>query len=67
MPRCPKCGAEIDHLAWFEKVWQKAIFNGENYSNWDTVSVIEGYYACPKCGAELFGAEEEARKFLRGE
>ena len=66
MPKCPECGTNIDHLIWYEKVWQKARFDGKDYQGWDIVSVLEGYYACPECGADLFSDEEEARKFLEG-
>jgi len=78
--RCPKCGAEIHTLNYYEKAWSKATFglieihlpSGEreyrrDYRSWDTVRVIDVEYRCPECDEVLFTSEEEAEKFLRGE
>ena len=75
MPKCPKCGAEIDHLHHFGYYLQKADFwlNGKgepNYDNWDDVgSMKEGTeeYRCPECDQVLFKNEDEAKKFLKSE
>jgi len=72
-PRCPKCGAEIDHLRCYEKAWSTATcYINEDYliveySDWDILDVTEVEYHCPKCDEVLFESEEEARKFLKGE
>ena len=71
MPKCPKCGAEIDHLHHFGYYLQKADFwideDGEpRYDDWDDLGDLKGTpeYECPECGEVLFTDEEEAKKFL---
>jgi hypothetical protein len=78
-PKCPKCGAVIRSLNYYEKAWNRAlfmihvvrsdgrVFYSPEYYDWDTVEVIEGEYRCPECGEVLFTSEEEAEDFLTGE
>ena len=72
-PRCPKCGAEIDHLRYYAYELQRADFwichGYAEYDNWDTVGDIKGKpdYECPNCGEPLFHSEDKAEEFLRGE
>jgi ribosomal protein S27AE len=58
--RCPKCGATIEHLCY----WEKAVNIGEYWPdglhNMRTDYVIECYFACPKCGEILFFDDVEA-------
>ena len=71
-PRCPKCGAEIDHLIYNAKELVKAsvYLSGDylEYCSWDTLATdydtVE--YRCPECDEVLFRDENEAKKFLRG-
>jgi hypothetical protein len=67
MARCPKCGAEIDHLDY----WERAINTGEywqdGFHDVITSNVDEYYFLCPECGKILFNDIEAAKKFLRGQ
>jgi predicted RNA-binding Zn-ribbon protein involved in translation (DUF1610 family) len=65
MPKCPKCGEEIDHLINYCKSWEKFYFDGEDYNYIDTISTDENEYACPECDETLFYNEEEAIEFLK--
>lgn len=71
MPKCPKCGRNIDYLRYSAYELQKANFyvtdTNAEYSNRDSLGVtypdtIE--YSCPECDEVLFVDEEEAKKFL---
>ena len=73
MPKCPKCGKEIDHLIHYGYYLMKADFridkDGDKvYENWydfgDMKEGTEEYY-CPECKQVLFKTEDEAIKFLR--
>jgi predicted RNA-binding Zn-ribbon protein involved in translation (DUF1610 family) len=72
-PRCPKCGAEIDHLHFYAYELVKADFwvvdGRSEYSGWDSLGDMldEVEYSCPECGEVLFKHEDDAIKFLRGE
>lgn len=73
MPKCPKCGKEIDHLVYYAYELQRAnlwVFeDGESeYSTWDSLGETKGDpdYECPECGEVLFHNEDEAINFLRG-
>jgi len=70
MPKCPKCGKEIEELLYYAYELNHAHFNryGEYY-NWDTLPDMKGKpdYECPECGEVLFHSEEKALAFLRGE
>jgi len=74
MPKCPKCGAEIDYLiAYTTNLAEEDIFRVDKDGNaeyeevgldyWDT----DTSFSCPECGKELFHKEEEAIRFLKGE
>ena len=72
MPKCPKCGEEIDHLIYYAYELQKAYvgldaYGNLEYGNWDSLGVTKGEpdYECPKCKEVLFHDEEEARRFLQ--
>ena len=68
MPRCPKCGAEIDHLIYYESGWLAYTYDGKDYIRAEGLDIFKGSaYACPICGEFLFESETKAQKFLRGE
>lgn len=73
MPKCPKCGKEIDHLIFdgCERMTAKVELNSVDmvdYVDWDSFGFDENSeYKCPECGAVLFTDEEDAGAFLRGE
>jgi len=72
MPKCPKCGKEIDYLFDYSKVEQLFIFSLENgeprYEAKDSFSLsLPDEWECPECGEVLFRSEEDAIKFLKGE
>jgi len=68
MPKCPKCGKEIDFLKnYVYKCTNEYIFDGDRY---EFVGVIEGdyeEYRCPECGYRIAETEIDAIRFLRGE
>ena len=65
MPFCPKCGKKIDYLIYWEKAVNVAKFDKYgDYWSWETVTADEYGYECPECGTQLFGNEEDAKKFL---
>lgn len=70
MPKCPKCGKEIDYL----KHWQQSsvsyefTLDDEGYPNYDRDEIVGGEdseWDCPECNEELFNNEEEATEFLK--
>jgi uncharacterized C2H2 Zn-finger protein len=75
MPKCPKCGAEINELLYYAYELNHAHFYvNENtgraeFHNWDTIPDTKGDpdFECPECEEVLFHSQEEAEKFLRGE
>jgi len=74
MPKCPKCGAEIDYLHEFDKVEEKFRFsiddNGlPDYAHLNYIAESEEVidFECPECDALLFEDEEKATAFLKGE
>jgi len=75
MPKCPKCGKEIDYLVDYSPAWQKYEMridkNGDaHYEFVDDslpIDTIDDEYECPECSEVLFTDEEEAVKFLKGE
>jgi hypothetical protein len=72
-PKCPKCGAEIDHLVYYVKELSRAKFwyvdGYSEYSNWDTIDTDAetAEYCCPECQEVLFRDEGEAEQFFSGE
>jgi len=72
MPKCPKCGNEIDELINYSKGWEKHRFwiDSQGYPQYEMDEFIpdEGNeWECPECNEVLFTDEEEATKFLKGE
>ncbi len=75
MPKCPKCGAEIDHLRCFISGWKEREFKiedgsgqlGEDDGNFIPSEVNDNTYECPECNKPLFTVEGEAVAFLKGE
>jgi len=75
MPKCPKCGKEIDYLRDFSPVWCEYNLrigeNGEEYYEFVDDSLpmdnINDEYECPECSEVLFKNHDDAVKFLRGE
>ena len=75
MPKCPKCGAEINQLiCYVSNVTEVDAFTldekGEPFYDkideiYDESSDIE--FTCPVCDKPLFHKEEEAIRFLKGE
>ena len=73
MPKCPKCGKEIDHLVDFSPVWQEYEMtiskNGDAQYDLIDDSIPMGTddeYVCPECSEVLFTSEEDAINFLKG-
>jgi ssDNA-binding Zn-finger/Zn-ribbon topoisomerase 1 len=72
MAKCPKCGAEIDHLDYYEvsEVLYEAEYYGDvNYADLREAEVIfvkEQYYRCPKCGETVAEDENEANEIIKG-
>jgi predicted RNA-binding Zn-ribbon protein involved in translation (DUF1610 family) len=66
MPKCPRCGKEIDHLLVHSRAimeYDYSIKQGFKYL--DTLEEdFESFY-CPKCNEELFDNEDEAFEFLK--
>ena len=74
MPRCPKCGKEIDHLRDFSAIWQEynLTVDKDGVMHYEFIDAslpvdIDDEYQCPECSEVLFNDEEEAVKFLKGE
>jgi DNA-directed RNA polymerase subunit RPC12/RpoP len=72
VPKCPKCGKEIDHLHYYAYELLTANFSvsddgGFEYSDWDSLGDVKGLpeYRCPECSATLFKSQSEAIKFLK--
>ena len=66
MPKCPKCGEEIDHLINVCSAWKLYRFYSNGSYEWiDDVSGDVNEYECPECNEVLFTDEAEAQKFLK--
>jgi len=75
MPKCPKCGSEIDELIVYCKeiskyrVWLHS--PEDEHPSWERIDALEsedvGGYECPECGEQLFKDYHEAIAFLKGE
>jgi len=72
MPKCPKCGKEIDHLREWDKVWRGFDFTiGEDgFPDYDELDDYpeagEIEWECPECATVLFYNQERAIEFLKG-
>lgn len=72
MPKCPKCGEELDYLLDYSKCEEVYEFSlkpdGEIQSEQvDRISEdTPDDFECPECKEVLFTKEEDAVKFLKG-
>jgi hypothetical protein len=73
MSKCPKCGAEIDHLMAFTLHWseQRLELYSDGCPKYTADKVVmydplESEYNCPVCDETLFKEESEAIAFLKG-
>ena len=75
MPKCPKCGVDIQYLSYRQlgtlffdvRLDNKAL--GLQYDGQDDESNDEGVFGCPECGEDLFegyNCSEDALTFLGG-
>jgi len=68
--KCPKCGAVVDHLDNFAKVWERWSYEGDgDYSCSEIVDCesSDNEYCCPECRETLTYSEDIADKILKGE
>ena len=72
MPKCPNCGAELDHLdSYLAAALAHTHVDEHGNAQWvreelgEEVNTEE--YVCPYCGKSLFHTEADAIAFLRGE
>jgi phage FluMu protein Com len=61
MPKCPKCGKEIDYLNYEGEAG--ATFDASGYSDAELFDA-DGHYYCPMCRTLLFESDLEAYRFL---
>jgi hypothetical protein len=71
MPRCPKCGKEIDSLKHYQTCLVKWDFYidenvNEYFENEDMLDGWDSKWACPECDETLFFDIEDAINFLKG-
>jgi DNA-directed RNA polymerase subunit RPC12/RpoP len=74
MPKCPKCGKEIDFLENYQYPtvdYYHFYLDSEGNPQYEYMDGFsskddEGDYYCPECGEKLFDNEEDAIKFLKG-
>jgi len=74
MPKCPKCGADIDHLSQWRKTEDKFHFSlgeGEDVITEmclprDSQAYDASDYECPECSEVIFHDYETAVDFLAG-
>ena len=74
MPRCPKCGKEIDHLVDYSPVWEEYELRVDTNGNvhWEFMNnsvpmdAKDDEYECPECHKVLFTDAEDAINFLKG-
>lgn len=78
MPKCPKCGEDIDSLilaetrerefkVTYDEGSEELIFaDTEEWRGNPTGNVIEQYWHCPLCNEVIFDNEAEAKEFLSG-
>ena len=67
MSKCPKCGAEIDHLNNLESGdMEYKFFPDGSYEGMDfATDGRRNEYNCPKCQKTLFTNETDALEFLK--
>ena len=65
--RCPKCGAVIKYLYYWEKAVNIEEYWPDGFHIIRTDHVIKFYFMCPECRKILFSHEEATRKFLKGQ
>ncbi len=52
--KCPKCGAEINHVEVYSRFFQKATLRGNETVDYTSPDFIEtDYINCPQCGEEI--------------
>jgi transcription initiation factor IIE alpha subunit len=71
MPKCPKCGEEIDGLDNRTNAEVESYFIANNggwgeYLYTHNCYLNDGDYMCPECGEVLFTDEKSALNFLKG-
>jgi len=68
MPKCPRCGEEIDYLRnWQSGETEYRLFSNGTYEGEDFVEDNKvNDYECPECSEVLFTDEEKAIAFLKG-
>jgi transcription initiation factor IIE alpha subunit len=68
MPKCPKCGAEIQYLVCYYVVEElkSTPFYGDRYgfANEEDSYIRDIGYFCPECDQMVAETEEEAQKIL---
>ena len=71
MPKCPRCGEEIDCLINISEAIQEYVFtlDSEGFARYEQTDEWGGdwnVWECPECREELFYNEKDATKFLNG-
>lgn len=74
MPKCPKCGLEIDHLRCFVSGWKEREYRiedgtgqlGEDDGNFIPDDGRPDDFDCPECGNTVFSDYDKAEVFLKG-
>jgi DNA-directed RNA polymerase subunit RPC12/RpoP len=70
VPRCPRCGKEIDYLIEYSKEWRKyrvrLVGDSIEYEEIGEAYVIDHEYACPECDSTIAITEDGAKEFLKG-
>lgn len=73
VPKCPKCGKEINHLHNVQNAvdeWEFRVVDGRaRYDEVHTYPASDDRndFECPECWELLFKSEEEAIRFLSGQ
>ncbi|MEM0095701.1 MAG: hypothetical protein QW660_03600 [Candidatus Bathyarchaeia archaeon] len=71
MPRCPKCGAEIEELIDLTReLVEYRLYLAGDRPEWEKADVVESEnvcYYCPECHEEIFNDFKKAIAFLKGE
>ena len=74
MPKCPKCGEEIDYLDYEceeVSVYEVRLSPSGDSLEWKRVDYVTvekfNAYTCPECGAEIAYRPIDVIDFLKGE